>query len=69
MNRLGFDADQYDKLLKFLVSEGAYLDADTHGNLLVGHFIKASTVHSTEILGDLGFDFVVLDEDACTPSI
>ena len=36
---------------------------------IVGYFIKASTVHSTEILGDLGFDFVVLDEDACTPSI
>ena len=53
------DADQHDKSLKFLVSEGAYLDADTRENLLVGYFIKASTVHSTEILDDLDFDFVV----------
>ncbi|MEO6783590.1 MAG: LysR substrate-binding domain-containing protein [Bradyrhizobium sp.] len=65
----GPNADRYDKLFKFLVSEGAYLDADTHGNLLVGYFIKASTVHSTEILGDLGFDFVVLDEEHAPPSI
>ncbi|MDH3233657.1 MAG: aldolase/citrate lyase family protein, partial [Alphaproteobacteria bacterium] len=31
--------------------------------LLVGTFIKTPTGHATEILGDLGFDFVVLDEE------
>ncbi len=30
---------------------------------LVGSFIKTPTVHATEILGDLGFDFVVVDEE------
>ncbi len=30
---------------------------------LVGTFIKTPTVHATEILGDLGFDFVVIDEE------
>ena len=33
------------------------------GELLVGTFIKTPTGHATEILGDLGFDFVVLDEE------
>lgn len=31
--------------------------------LVVGTFIKTPTGHATEILGDLGFDFVVLDEE------
>lgn len=33
------------------------------GSVLVGSFIKTPTVHATEILGDLGFDFVVVDEE------
>lgn len=33
------------------------------GELLVGTFIKTPTAHATEILGDLGFDFVVIDEE------
>ena len=33
------------------------------GELLVGTFIKTPSVHATEILGDLGFDFVVVDEE------
>jgi 2-keto-3-deoxy-L-rhamnonate aldolase RhmA len=31
--------------------------------LLVGTFIKTPTTHSTEILGGVGFDFVVIDEE------
>ena len=31
--------------------------------LLVGTFLKTPTTHATEILGDLGFDFVVIDEE------
>jgi staphyloferrin B biosynthesis citrate synthase len=33
------------------------------GDLLVGTFVKTPTGHATEILGDLGFDFVVIDEE------
>lgn len=33
------------------------------GEPLLGTFIKTPTGHATEILGDLGFDFVVLDEE------
>lgn len=33
------------------------------GELLVGTFIKTPSVHATEILGDIGFDFVVVDEE------
>jgi 2-keto-3-deoxy-L-rhamnonate aldolase RhmA len=33
------------------------------GERLVGTFIKTPTPHATEILGDLGFDFVVIDEE------
>src|SRR5215475_6975511 len=33
------------------------------GEPLVGTFIKTPTSHATEILGDLGFDFVVIDEE------
>ena len=33
------------------------------GEPLVGTFIKTPTSHSTEILGDLGFDFVVIDQE------
>lgn len=32
-------------------------------DILVGTFIKTPTTHATEILGALGFDFVVIDEE------
>ena len=35
----------------------------TAGEQLLGTFIKTPTSHATEILGDLGFDFVVIDEE------
>ncbi len=33
------------------------------GDLLVGTFLKTPTGHATEILGDVGFDFVVIDAE------
>ena len=33
------------------------------GDVLVGTFIKTPTSHAIEIVGDLGFDFVVIDEE------
>ncbi len=33
------------------------------GDLLLGTFIKTPTSHTTEIIGGLGFDFVVIDEE------
>ncbi|WP_312796612.1 HpcH/HpaI aldolase family protein [Tianweitania sp.] len=33
------------------------------GETLVGTFVKTPTTHSIEILGNLGFDFVVIDEE------
>ncbi len=33
------------------------------GERLLGSFIKAPTPHATEILGSVGFDFVVIDEE------
>src|ERR1044071_3693722 len=33
------------------------------GEQLVGTFIKTPTSHAIEIIGDLGFDFVVIDEE------
>jgi len=33
------------------------------GERLLGSFIKTPTSHSAEILGDIGFDFVVIDEE------
>ncbi|RBP18111.1 2-keto-3-deoxy-L-rhamnonate aldolase RhmA [Roseiarcus fermentans] len=33
------------------------------GDLLLGAFIKTPTPHATEILGGVGFDFVVIDEE------
>lgn len=33
------------------------------GERLLGSFIKTPTSHSIEILGDIGFDFVVIDEE------
>jgi 2-keto-3-deoxy-L-rhamnonate aldolase RhmA len=35
----------------------------TSGELVVGTFIKTPTGHATEILGTLGYDFVVLDDE------
>ncbi len=32
-------------------------------DVLIGTFIKTPTIHATEILGTLGFDFVVIDEE------
>lgn len=34
-----------------------------HGERLVGSFVKTPTSHTIELLGDLGFDFVVIDEE------
>jgi 2-keto-3-deoxy-L-rhamnonate aldolase RhmA len=33
------------------------------GEQLLGTFIKTPTSHATEIIGDLGFDFIVIDEE------
>jgi 2-keto-3-deoxy-L-rhamnonate aldolase RhmA len=33
------------------------------GDKLVGTFLKTPTGHATEILGDLGYDFVVIDQE------
>jgi 2-keto-3-deoxy-L-rhamnonate aldolase RhmA len=33
------------------------------GEPLIGTFLKTPTTHATEILGDLGFDFVVIDAE------
>lgn len=33
------------------------------GEHLVGTFVKTPTVHATEIIGAIGFDFVVIDEE------
>lgn len=33
------------------------------GELLLGSFVKTPTSHTIEVLGDLGFDFVVIDEE------
>ena len=36
------------------------------GELLLGTFIKTPTSHTSEIIGSLGFDFVVIDEEHAT---
>lgn len=42
----------------------ASLRARLHaGDNLVGTFLKTPTSHGTEIIGDLGFDFVVIDQE------
>lgn len=33
------------------------------GDILVGSFLKTPTLHGAEILGNLGFDFLVIDEE------
>ncbi|MGL4289912.1 MAG: hypothetical protein ACRCVA_26405, partial [Phreatobacter sp.] len=35
----------------------------TAGDHLVGTFIKTPVTHTVEIIGSLGFDFVVIDEE------
>lgn len=44
-------------------SDDAFRRRFRAGDLLVGSFIKSPSVHATEILGDLGYDFVVVDEE------
>ena len=34
-----------------------------NGELLIGTFIKTPTSHTIEIIGELGFDFIVIDEE------
>lgn len=41
----------------------AFRSRFVRGEPVVGTFIKTPTGHATEILGDLGFDFVVIDEE------
>lgn len=41
----------------------AFRQRFTSGERLLGSFIKTPTSHSIEILGDIGFDFVVIDEE------
>ena len=41
----------------------AFRDGFRLGHPLVGSFIKSPGVCATEILGDLGFDFIVVDEE------
>jgi 2-keto-3-deoxy-L-rhamnonate aldolase RhmA len=33
------------------------------GEQLIGTFVKTPTTHATEIFGDLGYDFIVIDEE------
>ena len=42
---------------------GAFRRRFSAGEILVGSFIKTPTSHAIEILGDIGFDFVVIDEE------
>lgn len=44
-------------------SPSAFRQRFAGGERLVGSFIKTPTTHAIEILGDLGFDFVVMDEE------
>ena len=46
-----------------LDSKGAFRHRFSACERLVGSFIKTPTSHAIEILGDLGFDFVVIDEE------
>jgi staphyloferrin B biosynthesis citrate synthase len=41
----------------------SFRDRFTRRDVLIGTFIKTPTTHATEILGTLGFDFVVIDEE------
>ena len=44
-------------------SPSAFRQRFAAGERLIGTFIKTPTPHAIEILGDLGFDFVVVDEE------
>jgi staphyloferrin B biosynthesis citrate synthase len=44
-------------------SPGAFRQRLAAGEHLLGTFIKTPTGHAIEILGELGFDFVVIDEE------
>ncbi|MDC7789715.1 aldolase/citrate lyase family protein [Rhodoplanes sp. TEM] len=43
--------------------DGSFRARLAAGQHLVGTFVKTPTMHATEILGALGFDFVVIDEE------
>ena len=42
---------------------GAFRTRFRNGEPLFGTFLKTPTTHATEILGSVGFDFVVIDEE------
>jgi staphyloferrin B biosynthesis citrate synthase len=44
-------------------ASGAFRRRFASGEKLLGTFVKTPTSHTTEILGGLGFDFVVIDEE------
>jgi hypothetical protein len=44
-------------------SDGPSRERFQSASILVGSFIKAPTVHGTQILGGIGFGFVVVDEE------
>ena len=46
-----------------LTSAASFRQQFSSGERLIGTFVKTPTTHATEILGDLGFDFVVIDEE------
>lgn len=46
-----------------MVSPTAFRQRFTSGEVLLGTFIKTPTIHAVEILGGLGFDFVVIDAE------
>ncbi len=48
---------------KWPAAPGSFRDRALGGSLCIGSFVKTPTGHATEILGDLGFDFVVVDAE------
>lgn len=50
---------------QFIMAEGisSFRQRLHAGEHLVGTFLKTPTSHATEIIGDLGFDFVVIDQE------
>lgn len=44
----------------------SYRERLRSGGRLIGCFLKTPTGHATEILGDVGYDFVVIDEEHAT---
>ena len=45
------------------IARPCFRDRLLAGERLIGSFIKTPTPHATEILGSVGFDFVVIDEE------